>query len=294
MGEIPPNFCIPTHQVAGHFHGQSKTKLGLLQTKDGFIYKAIQSPPRGQRELDFYKRIFSTEEENLNTDEKKLKRLLPGYGGEIIINEVVYLKMHDTTFGLNEPLVIDLKIGRVTYDPEATNDKILRQRLKYPPCERTGFQLMGMRIYDNDRGKIVKYDKVFGRSRCEEDLIHCFGLYYQINSPKPQKFAIKEALKKLIEIKKWFEKQKSFRFFASSILIVYEKNLEDLILNEDLKSQLIRVNMIDLTHVFPGLGEIDSNYLAGLNTLIDYHHRLLGSEYSYQDPTIFSLKSQEF
>ncbi len=54
--------------------------------------------------------------------------------------------MQDLAFGLKYPVVIDFKIGRQTHDPEASIDKITRNKLKYPPCESIGFQLMGMRV----------------------------------------------------------------------------------------------------------------------------------------------------
>ena len=54
--------------------------------------------------------------------------------------------MRDITFGIEKPSVGDLKIGRITSDPEATPDKVIRQKLKYPPAEIIGFQLMGMRV----------------------------------------------------------------------------------------------------------------------------------------------------
>ena len=54
--------------------------------------------------------------------------------------------MDDLAFGIEYPAVIDFKIGRQTYDPEATAEKIVRQKLKYPPVEKIGFQLLGMRV----------------------------------------------------------------------------------------------------------------------------------------------------
>jgi 1D-myo-inositol-tetrakisphosphate 5-kinase/inositol-polyphosphate multikinase len=54
--------------------------------------------------------------------------------------------MQDIAHELNQPSVIDLKMGRVTHDPEADEDKILRQKFKYPPVENLGFQLLGMRV----------------------------------------------------------------------------------------------------------------------------------------------------
>ena len=58
---------------------------------------------------------------------------------------VIYIKMDDMAYGIEYPAVIDFKIGRQTYDPEATTEKIIRQKLKYPPVEKIGFQLLGMR-----------------------------------------------------------------------------------------------------------------------------------------------------
>lgn len=59
---------------------------------------------------------------------------------------VIYIKMDDMAYGMKYPAVIDFKMGRVTYDPEATIEKITRQRLKYPPVEQIGYQLIGMRV----------------------------------------------------------------------------------------------------------------------------------------------------
>ena len=84
---LPQNCCPLSHQVAGHFFGKGRTKLGLLQTNDGFILKPVQSPPTGQREHDFYKHIFRTNDTDLNEDEQRLKKLLPAYLGSMIHND---------------------------------------------------------------------------------------------------------------------------------------------------------------------------------------------------------------
>ena len=56
--------------------------------------------------------------------------------------------MDDLAYGIKHPAIIDFKIGKQTYDPEATDEKIKRQKLKYPPVEKIGFQLLGMRVID--------------------------------------------------------------------------------------------------------------------------------------------------
>jgi 1D-myo-inositol-tetrakisphosphate 5-kinase/inositol-polyphosphate multikinase len=142
-----------------------------LQTENGLVLKPVQSFPRGEREHNFFKRIFMSDESDLNNDEKELKLLLPQYRGSLTHNEsktllnffliflidttdfcvnflikVIYIKMDDLAYGIKHPAIIDFKIGKQTYDPEATDEKIKRQRLKYPPVEKIGFQLLGMRV----------------------------------------------------------------------------------------------------------------------------------------------------
>ncbi len=60
---------------------------GLLQTNDGNVLKPVQSPPRGEREHNFFKRIFSSNDSDLNQDEINLRSFLPTYRGSLIHNE---------------------------------------------------------------------------------------------------------------------------------------------------------------------------------------------------------------
>jgi len=291
--DLAPPGCVPlSHQVAGHFHGNKRTKLGLLETGNGCILKAVQSPPRGIRELKFYEKIFKSAVDDLNKDEIEIRKIIPIFYDTVIHNDVYYIKMTDIGFGIIEPSVIDMKMGRTTHDPEADDAKMTRQKLKYPPCENIGFQLMGMRIKERIDGNFKRFDKYFGRSRREEDLIHCLGLFFQLNySDSHQKRAIAEVINKLSEIKDWFTVQTTYHFFAASILTIYETNLEEIAknANDEQIKDLVRVKLVDLTHVFPANGKMDENFLFGLNNLMEYHDRLLLHDYRYQDPTTFSL-----
>ena len=104
MSDLPLNLTNIEHQVAGHNLG-SKTKLGqiildtqffyiyiyidhelfnlgFLKSDNGLLLKPIQAPPRGDREHNFYKKIFQTPDlDELNNDEKELKNLIPKYHG---------------------------------------------------------------------------------------------------------------------------------------------------------------------------------------------------------------------
>ena len=54
--------------------------------------------------------------------------------------------MIDLAHGFDKPSVLDLKIGRIMHDPNATQEKIKRAKIKYPNVELIGFQISGMRV----------------------------------------------------------------------------------------------------------------------------------------------------
>ncbi|RNA43850.1 inositol polyphosphate multikinase [Brachionus plicatilis] len=297
-----PNNCFPlVHQVAGHFYGKGRTKLGLLQTPDGLVLKPVQSPPRGEREHNFFKRLFLSDESELNQDEVALRSLCPTYRGSLIHNDIIYIKMDDMAYGFKHPAVIDYKIGRVTYDPEASQEKIARQIKKYPPVEKTGFQLIGMRVFNKEDATFCHYDKSFGRNLSEQELIHGLALYYQFHQT-PQIRAIKETIGKFEEIKAWFEKQRTYHFYASSLIVIYEACLEDMV-NQDATNltkanenemnnnglmladhlNSVRIVMADFAHVFPANDSLDLNYLYGLNRLIEHLKLLISPDYKFKD-----------
>ena len=92
-------------------------------------------------------------------------------------------------------------------------------------------------------------------------------------------------MKKLDEIKNWFNFQNVFNFYSSSILIAYDFDIENNNTNDDDDDDdddSVRINMIDFTHVIikpkSSENDIDQNYVFGLNSLITYIKRILGSQ----------------
>ena len=62
---------------------------------------------------------------------------------------VTYLHLEDLAKGFKGPCVADIKIGRITYDPDATPKKRATEEAKYPPQKVLGFQFRGMRVRNN-------------------------------------------------------------------------------------------------------------------------------------------------
>lgn len=282
--QMLPKNCLPLHhQVAGHFFGKGRTKLGFLQTDDGCVLKPVQSPPRGEREHNFFKRIFKSNNSDLNDDEQELKKLLPNYRGSFVHNDIDYIKMDDLAYGIKYPAVLDSKIGKVTYDPEASIEKIERQKLKYPDVEEVGFQLIGMRVFDKPTKAFKHYDKTFGRALNKEDVIHGLALFYQFHHT-PRIHAIKETIKSFESIQQWFEKQKTYHFYSSSVIVVYNAIDESESDHNNTKpTSPVRIKIADFAHVFPANSRRDENYLFGINNLVEHLKLLISPSYVFKD-----------
>lgn len=142
------------------------------------------------------------------------------------------------------------------------------------------------------------YDKIFGRKLSEEELVHGLALFYQFHEGKPQIGAIKETLRKFEEIKQWFMKQKTYHFYSSSLIVIYDALSEDTLLpplngheaqddtvgsNNNNNNNLIRVIMADFAHVFPANNTLDFNYIYGLERLIEHLNLLVQPGYQFKD-----------
>ena len=117
------------------------------------------------------------------------------------------------------------------------------------------------------------------------------ALYYQFHQT-PQLSAIRETIKKFEEIKCLFERQTTYHFYSSSLIVTYEAYLEDNLIaqtnnitDNNTKSfeNSVRIVMADFAHVFPAKDTLDKNYLYGLNSLIERLKTLLRPDYVFKD-----------
>ncbi|GCB74704.1 hypothetical protein scyTo_0003795 [Scyliorhinus torazame] len=126
---------------------------GMLQHPDGTVLKQLQPPPRGPRELNFYNMVFGSScHEHVFLELRKfLPKFLGTWTPTTSPNEL-YLKLEDVTRKFNKPCIMDVKIGKKSYDPDASAEKVQQQISKYPLMEEIGFLVLGMRV-EEDRGK---------------------------------------------------------------------------------------------------------------------------------------------
>lgn len=60
--------------------------------------------------------------------------------------EYPFLQLEDITCPFQSPAIMDIKVGRVTFDPEASPEKRNSEKRKYPLQENLGFRLLGYRV----------------------------------------------------------------------------------------------------------------------------------------------------
>ena len=124
---------LPT-QIAGH-GSEGDGEKGFLKRLDGRLLKPVQAPPRGRRELDFYKRINASK---CPVDRRLLKYIPEFFGIEkvgfkngITVTEE-FLILRDITEGFAQPAIMDIKIGSRTWGPDASAKKQSQEDSKYP------------------------------------------------------------------------------------------------------------------------------------------------------------------
>ncbi|XP_065295529.1 inositol polyphosphate multikinase-like isoform X3 [Dermacentor albipictus] len=171
---LPEETLLFDYQIAGHVHGNNKTKLGLLKHKDGSILKPLlSSDERTLREHKFYEEVFRAEEPlpELLT----LRTFLPKYLGtwktDYLGQEVEYLRLDDVTREFRSPSVMDVKIGAQTYDPLAEPEKVALEEAKYTWSRQLGFRILGMRVFDKCEQKYHIYGKDYGLKQTPDSIL---------------------------------------------------------------------------------------------------------------------------
>ncbi|CAG5121586.1 unnamed protein product [Candidula unifasciata] len=221
----PPEWKILKTQVGGHKFAHEENeqhqKLGMVDFGNGMVLKSLQNPPRGIRELSFYQRAFDPDCDD--ADILELRPFLPPFYGTEEKGSAKFLKLANLTSGFKQPCVIDLKMGKVTYDQEATPEKIEHEVSKYPPLKDLGFQITGMMIYNPDTQSAEHYGRSYCRNLAAENIVsEGLGLFFRLNSKHSRRDAIPPLISQLKKLEHWFLKQKKLSFIASSLLIVYE------------------------------------------------------------------------
>lgn len=137
----------------------------LKDAQDGSVLKAAVKPVCGAREISFYENLKG----NLSDPNiQALRQFVPEYRSTVKMSfrgkTIDFIKLADITHDMSEPCVMDIKIGRRTWDPLATSEKIRAEEQKYQECKQhLGFCIPGFQVFDIKTGRIKRFGKEFGK-----------------------------------------------------------------------------------------------------------------------------------
>ncbi|XP_069682869.1 inositol polyphosphate multikinase isoform X1 [Periplaneta americana] len=219
---FPPNTIPLENQVAGHSFGDGKDTLGMLKHKDGYVLKPIEKPLYGEREIKFYQDL----QRATDPVSVELRKLVPKFLGTttLKINErdVKFIILDNVANEFAEPCIMDIKIGRQTWDPEATLEKRRNEDQKYSECKQDlGFCIPGFQVHRITTGKVLKLGKDYGKKLNKTTVRDALKLYLNSDSGLNRQMML-QFLAVLWRILRWCRTQRKFRFYSSSLLLVYD------------------------------------------------------------------------
>jgi len=258
-------------QIAGH-GSCNDGQRGMLLHESGFVLKPVQAPPKGLREVTFYQTISTSTTET----DSKFKALTAKFFGTDSVklsngDHSEYLVLENLTQGFSKPCVMDVKIGSVTYGPDASEAKKGKEAQSYAGTKLPfGFSVLG--IISNSNKGFKRLTKAFGRSLSEDNIDDVLDNFLDIEDGLAQIVA-RCFLEKLDKFLEFFSQQTTYHVYASSLLFVYDY---DALESENCNLRdLVRLKLIDFAHVFPANGELDQNFLFGLRNLSSLFRKFL-------------------
>jgi hypothetical protein len=284
------------HQIAGH------TREKISRYVNGYVLKPLNKVDLFEREVATYNYLLNRYSNNCPWLARYfgVAKCIPNFS--VLENINAYHLSHptfsivleDLTQDFLRPCLVDFKMGQQTYEPNASCDKKSREERKYPYQSEIGFRITGMKVWNSLSNSYDGFDKHFGRSVTPEQVLTAVAKFF-FDGKSLLVSIIQSTLSQLKKILVWMEQQHEFRFYCSSILIVYDHSARGKTCMGD-SNRDVKVKMIDFAHVVsvssedPNYRDIDNGYITGLSNLMNFLDELLRQFGTCDDSSFLSSK----
>uniref|UniRef100_A0A0G4FCR6 Kinase n=1 Tax=Chromera velia CCMP2878 TaxID=1169474 RepID=A0A0G4FCR6_9ALVE len=199
--------------------------------------------------------------------------VVPGGGGGVSsssssgVTARQHIILEDLVDGFRKPCVLDIKMGRRQRKLNASPEKEERQRAKSHSTTSyaLGFRLCGCQVYNRRNDMLCYRDKYWGRKLTAERVTEAIHQWFY-NGVSCHLDLIAVLVEKLETLMKCLNELRHWRFWSSSLLIVYDGGINDI----EEKLQSVDVRMIDFANTIflPDNPSPDEDYLFGLKNLL--------------------------
>lgn len=203
---------------------------------------------------------------------------VPRFFGVVEMTSVTLLELEDVAKRYRHPSIIDIKLGFQTWYPTADQRYIDKCKAKDASTTQAalGFKICGMQVYRACQRGYWRASKRWCK-QLPQDAVNKALIRFANNEAGLRPIDIfggrSGSIAQLQQLEQWFQTQREFFFYSSSVLIVYEGDAESA------EEARVTIKLVDFAHTFASDGRKDTNFVAGITALIDGLTNVLTLDY---------------